>query len=611
MKKATGIFAIIITATILTGCSQRSVPPVYTPIPTAIKTGTNTPFLPIQTITITPSVPSTVPLITDISWNQDLNTIGISMNPWPHSWPWKMYLDGKEIPMEGRDGKAVVRPNAPLEQPPNGLFVGSLPWVTGLDNTDFPCCGTIQFDIPGEGLSNIYEYDFGGLCKTKSIKACVPEWMVHEGDLVLSGTEKFSIENTKYKQNGNIYIRDMATLTIKNSELDMERGTTPTIHVYIFVDPQATLNIENSRVYGSSGDGLACVINRGIVKMIDSPTAIHYLDMSEGAQLKLTNSELVNNIGGILQIGGGDTNVTDSTLGALGLTVPNGGHLSADGIKSGTYFSSFDVHELIPDANYDLVLKNTNLLQDFPSGPLEHGPYERGWILFLNKDSHVNLSNSELRKIFLDIEDGTASFHDLRVGVPVDLEYRDISLKNIIVSGEWPFTIHDSNLTIDNSNYLFLQPSGSSTIRLNNSHMVEFIPRDFSGTMIFENATWTTAGEILGAVPYHSDRNSFRIAGSLKIADELRVNLQWKNALVTREYDVIVTDSVGNPIGGAIIKIGGQAYMTDNMGKTKFNIDFDETNYNKPLPLEAWQSDVLIARQQIDFFTETPIRLGK
>ncbi len=613
MKKPIDIFAIIITATICVGCSQYSVPPVDAPppIPITTKTKAITPATPIQTIGIPPSISPTFPFITDMSWDQDMNTISISIDPWPHSWPWKMFLDGEEIPMEAWDGEAVVRPNGPLEQPPTGLFVGSLPWITGLDNTDFPCCGAIQFDVPSEGLSNIYEYNFGGLCKTKSTKACAPEWTVHQGDLVVSGSETFLIENMKYQQEGNIYVRDTATLTIRNSELRIKRGITPTIHVYIFVDPTATLNIENSRVYAIPGEGLACVMNRGTVNMIDSPTSIHYVDMSERAQLKMTNSELINNIGGLLQIGGGNTSIADSTLGALGLTVPNGGHLNADGIKSGTYFSSFDVHELIPDANYELILKNTDLLEDFPSGPFEHGPYERGWIFLLNKDSHVKLSNSELRKIFLDIVDDTASFHDLKVGVPVDLEYRDISLKNVVVSGEWPFTIQDSDLTLNNSNYLFLQPSGSSTVRLNNSHMVEFIPREFSGIMIFENAIWTTAGEILGDVPYHSDSNSFKITGSLKIADELRESLQWKNAFVTREYDVIVTDVAGDPIGGVVIKIGGQEYITDDMGKTKFIIDFDDTNYNKPFPLVAWQSDVLISSQEIDFFTETPVRLSK
>jgi hypothetical protein len=541
-----------------------------------------------------------------------MHIIHISLDSWPAIWPgWTMYVDGIEMPMERGVGEPVVRPNAPLDQPPTGLIVGTLPWVTGLDNVDFPCCGTIQFNIPGEGLTNVYQFnlrDFG--CATASTKECPPsEWTVHEGDLVIEGVETRLIENAKFFQNGNIYVRDTATLIIKNTELMIARGSVPTIHVCIFVDPMATLIIDNSLVYPPPGGGLVCVMNRGEVRMTDSPTSIHYFDMSAGAQFTMANSEMVYTIGGLLQVMGGSTTVADSTLGALGLKVPAGAHLDVAGLQSGVYFDSWDVHDMIPDADYDLVLERTTVLKDDFTGELEHGPYERGWILFLDPDAHVRLSDSELRKVFLDLRNETAAFQGLRVGVPASLTYRDIVLTNIVVKGQWPFTITNSDVTITNSDYLFLQPSGSSTGRLINSHMVEFIPRDFFGTMIFENGLWTTAGEILGGVPYHSMANDFVIKGSLKM-EGLREHLQWKGAQVTREFDVVVTDVHGDPVGGVVIKVSGQAYVTDDAGKTKFNIIFNETNYNQPTTLEAWQSGELIACQGIDFFTETPIRLS-
>ena len=606
---ASGICVLVLAA----GCSELSsaVPATPTLAPAATDSATAVPTLPIPSLTSSPTVKPIIPSITGMSWDQKEGTLSISIHPWPDVWPWQVFLDGQKIPNEGGNGKPVFRPDAPLDQSPTGLLVGSLPWVSRLDDTDFPCCGTIQFEIPGVGRSNAYEYNFGGLCTTRSTKVCAPAWKVHQGDLVINGSDTFLIEDIKYHQDGNIYVHDTATLTIKNSELEMGRGANPTIHVYIFVDPQATVNIEGSRVYAAPGEGLACLMNSGTVNMLDSPTSIHYLDMSGRAKLSMLNSELVNNIGGILQVSGGSTRVTDSSIGALGLTVPNGSSLEADGLKPGITFSTFDVHDLIPTANYDLVLKNTTLLPDFPPGPFEHGPYERGWIFFFNRDSHARLSNSELRKIFLDISDDTASFHDLQVGVPASFQYRDISVKDVKVSGEWSFSIENSNLTIDNSNYLFLQPSGNSTVTLNNSQMVEFIPRDFSGTMIFNNATWITAGEIIGNVPYHSNSNSFTIKGSLQMASELRTNLQWKNAFVTREYEVIVSDPAGNPQAGVAIRYGGHEVTTDGTGKAKMEINFDETNYNKPAPLQAWQAGKQIASQAIDFFTETPLRLIK
>jgi len=95
----------------------------------------------------------------------------------------------------------------------------------------------------------------------------------------------------------------------------------------------------------------------------------------------------------------------------------------------------------------------------------------------------------------------------------------------------------------------------------------------------------------------------------LILCNNVRTNLQWKNARVTREFEVILTDSYENPINIGIIKINGQEYVTDETGKTQFSLVFDEANYNKPIILEAWYSGTLIDSQEIDFFTETPLRL--
>jgi hypothetical protein len=242
--------------------------------------------------------------IASVMWESDKQIIHVNLDAFPSVWPgWKMYVDGIEIPMEGKSGEPVIRPNAPLNNQPTGLFIGTLPWVSGLTDVNFPCCGTIQFNIPGEGLTNLYNFnlkDFG--CKTASKKNCSSEWIVHEGDLIIDGTQTRNIENVKFLQKGNIYVRDRATLILKSSELILARGTVPTIHIYIFVDPSATLIIDNSRIAPQPGQGLACVMNRGEVRMTNSPTSIHYFDMAAGARLTMDNSEMVYTIGGLLQV---------------------------------------------------------------------------------------------------------------------------------------------------------------------------------------------------------------------------------------------------------------------------------------------------------------------
>jgi len=141
--------------------------------------------------------------------------------------------------------------------------------------------------------------------------------------------------------------------------------------------------------------------------------------------------------------------------------------------------------------------------------------------------------------------------------------------------------------------------------------MCEFIPRDFFGTMIFENVLWTIAGEIIGGVPYHSMENDFTIKGSLKIDWEVRENLQWKDAQVTREYDIIIKDKNDNMIEGALVKINGKTFVSDNAGKVQFSLILNEFNYNKAKKLEVFEGNNLVAQKEIDFFTETPIMIIK
>ena len=551
-------------------------------------------------------------VITEVTWDPDMHVIHITLDSWPGNWDgWQMYVNGQEIPMEGGLGRPVIRPDAPLSQPPTGLLIGTLPWVTGIDNVDFPCCGTIQFYIPGEGLTALFSYNLVHLgCTSASPVKCASEWTVHSGDLIIPENMTRTIADEKFFQKGNVYVRDHATLVIKDSEFMMARGDVPTVHVYFFVDPGAKLIIDNSKIYppppSLSEPGLICVMNHGDVEIRDSDTQIHYFDMSGSARFTMSGSRMVNPIGGLLQVTGGETHVTDFTIGALGLLVPAGAHLNVKNLHSGMHFDHFDVHQMLQEADYRLILDNTTLLKDDLAGEYKYGPYERGWIFFLDPDCHARISNCELRKVFIDVRNETAEFHDLKVGTPSSLTYRDIVLKDVTVMGEWPFTITDANVTIFDSNYLFLQPSGRSTVRLVRSHMVEFIPRDFFGTLICDHARWTEAGEIIGGVGYHSNANAFTIRGSLTISG-LQENIQWKDAQVNREFEVHVTDHSGKPISGAEVRVKGSVYRTDQNGIARFSVLFDETNYASPTEVTLWKNGASVGHRDLDFFSASPI----
>ena len=553
--------------------------------------------------------------ITDVSWIFDMRVIEITLDAFPSTWGnWTMYVDGEEMPVEGGVGKPVVRPNAALDKPPTGLLIGTEPWVISLDEVDFPCCGTIQFDIPGEGFTNKYEFNLVDLgCETASQKECPSEWIKHYEDMVIEGMETKIIENAKYFQQGNIYVNDEARLVIKNSQLMMGRGKVPTVHCYIFVDSRASLEIENSTIFPEP-TGLTLVVAHveGKVDIKDSPTEIHLLSISEGAQVTITDSEVVGPIGGLIQVEGGDTRVINSTIGAVLIGIPGNSRGEISGLRSGVYLESWDIHRDLAISNipYDLTLEKVHILKD----TLPPGPYERGWIFYINPEAKVRISNSELRKVLIPFKDKTINLENLKIGIPSNLKYKEIELSNVTVKGQWGIDLLNPNIrdvTIKNSNFLFIQIRGQSNLNLIDSDMVEFIPRDFFGTINFKNCTWHNAGEIIGGTPYHSMENNFTIRGSLKIRPELKEHLQWHNALVRRVYDVSVLDRNRQPIKGISISIDGKTFLTDDSGKSQFTLIFNDGTYLRPRELKVIERNKITVRREIDFFTETPIIIIK
>jgi hypothetical protein len=95
--------------------------------------------------------------IVDVQWLEDDGFVLVLFDVFPTWGGWTMYLDGEDVPMEGAPGEIIVRPND-VPRNATGVYVGTDPWVTSLRDVEFPCKGTLQFDIPGEGLTNVYTF---------------------------------------------------------------------------------------------------------------------------------------------------------------------------------------------------------------------------------------------------------------------------------------------------------------------------------------------------------------------------------------------------------------------------------------------------------------------
>jgi hypothetical protein len=86
---------------------------------------------------------------------------------------------------------------------------------------------------------------------------------IHEGDLIINGTQTYVIENCTYIQRGNIRVSDSARVKVRNAILRID----PQDYWFQFefsVDSQATLEVFNSTVNVPEGAWLSCAGNSNV-----------------------------------------------------------------------------------------------------------------------------------------------------------------------------------------------------------------------------------------------------------------------------------------------------------------------------------------------------------
>ena len=112
----------------------------------------------------TTSPTGSAPRIVSVSWQPNNKAIQVIFDQFPASlWneQWEMHIDNKKMPVATSQG-SNIRPNAELEKNPTGVLIGTLPWLSDLSSTDFPCCGVIKFCIPEKGCTNEVEFNLAG-----------------------------------------------------------------------------------------------------------------------------------------------------------------------------------------------------------------------------------------------------------------------------------------------------------------------------------------------------------------------------------------------------------------------------------------------------------------
>jgi hypothetical protein len=432
---------------------------------------------------------------------------------------------------------------------------------------------------------------------------------VYTGNIYLSGNDVLTLSQGLYTlKAGNIYLTDNARLRIEpDAVLQFDRGTSSLIHWGVDLKKSSVLEVVGGSILSSASTLVRIsAFGTSSITINDAKPWIHFINAGDNATVSILDSRFVTSLGGSVQLSGhAFADVTNSKVGAIGLSIPAGSSFTATGLQPG-FYPSFNLQSdlSVSGIGYNLIMNNSEIVAD----TIGEGPYEKGWVIFADETAAIQIGNSSLRKFVLEMPASGTNFSvsGLDVGTPSNFSMGSINLNNVTVTGQWGFFIHGSRKGVfDNCNALwfFLYDTVGVTVR--NSTMNEFDPRGYTGTLTFENGEWKTGGEIIGS-------NDFLMEGTVKMNDPgLVQSLSWSQSAVTRRYPIRVLDSKGKPVPGITVTLtrGSQVVTATSNGSgwALADLRYTDADYIQPWLLTT---SIGGAPLSVDFFTTTPLLVG-
>lgn len=493
----------------------------------------------------------------------------------------------------------------------------------------------VEFSITKDS-SKTYEVKVGKLENHFTVKHF--EEVYRERDLVLEGNECLTIENKKYIMDGEIKLKDNAKLIITNSHFIMNISYFNEYRVWLydnsklvvknstlarkinskvnidFMSRNATLDMENSTSYwcinpkkGGNIDINSSEINKSIffnfnsqpqvnlknssvrILMIDpltrdSDDTIRFeglesgkkqnlnIKLKNGALLKLNNSEVRSWVIDLWDKSWLDKHVVlkNSEIAGLWFWIGKGKDVTISDFSAGYYdYWNFQEEAEAGEVNYDLTLLNSSILGGQTAN------------IKLNTIGHALYENLK------DVQIGTWGHGKIII--------KDSEIDtNVNLRGENDY-IRIENSTIRNSQLLFLD-ARNYAVPGGDEHYIEF-----NNVIIYPSSS------IVIATTYSN------IKGEVNIATN-RLEFNW--GIVDREYPVLAKHENGDPVKNLDLTLidpnGEKAWKgtTNEKGKAKFKIRFNENNYHKKWKLKTTHPSGIEMCQKISFLSDTPIMLS-
>jgi len=422
------------------------------------------------------------------------------------------------------------------------------------------------------------------------------------------------IEDTEFFQTGNIIVEGNGKLVFKNSIVEMSPGKNPRAN--IFVRDEAELVFESSTLKPTFHDPENLYVNlSGDARFtFNNSQGIHMLIAQDNSQIEMNNSVwaffLPNFRGGALQVRDAAlATLTNSTVGGIVLDLPEVARATVQDFKP-QKFEKFNLREEfgLQNVGFNIILENTEVLGDYYAGGSD-----RGLSIFVPSGiKSLKVLDSELNKLVITSKDEDLAFEGLELDTSNDFFYKNINFTNSRVMTQWGFFIRGGVGHFTNSKGLWFFLYDDAKLTLKNSEMNEFDPRNFTGSVDFENVIWKNAGEIIGG-------NNFTWRGSWSAQGFDSVDfrpLAWDNSIVRRDFsiDVLAIDPEPAFVRAARIEVFDKdnnflyETYTNKSGRAFFPIIFDDNNFRDKFSIKV-SKDGKERKHSVNFLTPTPIKL--
>jgi len=477
----------------------------------------------------------------------------------------------------------------------------------------------------------------GSLLAVTSDKTQLSDLGSYEHGIVLQGDEIVIIENQTLHLQGDIIVKDEATLIIRNSRIIWE--LTHFVSYIGHVTDNGKLIVENSALEVGIPINANLHVNGGKnASMIIKNSRCTWDILVSRGSLRVISSSIVG-ANGIFFFGQSSSHVTIRDSQVRWMVIKIAGEreeIRINGMKPGK-IEHLSLKTL-EGAKLDIANSSVS-----------------GWVVDIDfyddpnkyNEKHVILENSELASLWLWFRPGSyVKISNWGAG-----HYRYWNLKDSSILNNIKYDLTLINTTIiefvklqvlgraefDNMKYIQVSSWGNADVFVNNSIISAGIllrgsndsvkiwnSKVISGDLIMMNASHLAGfggdfhhlefknTQIYNLNEIEMATNYSVIKGDVKLESNFERVLRWPYGRVLREFTIIVRDENGKPIPRARVYLLDpegkliSSKLTDNDGQVKFSIIFNSENYNQIWTLEIVKIPLSVT-EEVRFLSSTPI----